>query len=316
MVKNRLDIVEKLQAELPSLEAYRRQLLSQQQRKSLYILIPGGIVIALLTTYLWQFMGWVALATVILPFFFVALILFEYLKFLTPRLQNELQQALGDKILGYAYPDWTFQADDHMDTKPFVAMGVLNEYKHWEASNLMEGQLGDITFAFCHLLVYEQEREESDPSFNGLLLLFDYHKSFEGKTIVVRDSAQSLLGTYLGKKVQELGWKGLQLVYLEDPVFEKLFAVYGDDQVTSRYILTMSMMQNLIKLRQKYGEHLAVSFMDGKVAVAIDHVYLYKTNIESSIHLDAAVDQFLRPIAMVQDIIDTLQLNTRIWTKQ
>ena len=305
-----------MQAELPSLEACRKQLLLQKQQKSLYILIPGVILLVLLTGYLWQFMGWVALATVVIPLFFIVLILFEYLKFLTPRLQKQLQQVLGEKVLGHAYPDWTFQADDHLDLKTFEVMGVANGYKLREASNLVTGQVGDTAFAFCHLLVYGHEKDESEPFFNGLLLVFDYHKDFEGKTVVVRDSAQALLGTYLGKKIQEFGWKGLELVYWEDPIFEQLFAVYGDDQITSRYILTPSMMQNLITLRYKYGEQVAFSFVDGKVAVAIDHVYLYKTYIESPIHLEAAVDQFLRPIEMVRDVIQTLQLNTRIWTKE
>lgn len=314
-MKNRVEIVEKMQTELPRLEVCRKQLLLQKQQKSLYILIPGGILVVLLTAYLWQFMGWVALATLVMPLFFIVLILFEYLKLLTPRLQKQLQQVLGDKVLGHAYPDWTFQANDHLDLQTFEAMGVANGYKFREASNLVTGQFGDTAFAFCHLLVYGQEKDESDPFFNGLLLVFDFHKSFAGKTVVVRDSAQALLGTYLGKKVQEFGWKGLDLVYLEDPIFEQLFAVYGDDQIASRYILTPSMMENLITLRDKYGEQVAFSFIDGKVAVAIDHVYLYKTYIESPIHLQAAVDQFLRPIEMVQDVIQTLQLNTRIWTK-
>ena len=315
MVKSRAEIAEKIQVELPSLEARRKQLLLQKQQKSLYLLIPGGVGLVLLTGYLWQFMGWVALATVVLPLFFVVLLLFEYHKWLTPRLQRQLQQAIGDKILGQAYPNWTFQADEHLDLQTFEAMGVANGYKLREASNLITGQFGDTAFTFCHLLVYGQEKEESDPFFNGLLLVFDYHKSFKGKTVVVRDSAQAILGTYLGKKVQEFGRKGLKLVYLEDPVFEQLFAVYGDDQITSRYILTTSMMENLITLRYKYGEEIAFSFIDGKVAVAIDHVYLYKTYIESPIHLEAAVDQFLRPMEMVRDVIETLQLNTRIWNK-
>ena len=315
MVKSRAEIAEKIQVELPSLEARRKQLLLQKQQKSQYLLIPGGVGLALLTGYLWQFMGWVALATVVLPLFFVVLLLFEYHKWLTPRLQRQLQQAIGDKILGQAYPNWTFQADEHLDLQTFEAMGVANGYKLREASNLITGQFGDTAFTFCHLLVYGQEKEESAPFFNGLLLVFVYHKSFKGKTVVVRDSAQAILGTYLGKKVQEFGRKGLKLVYLEDPVFEQLFAVYGDDQITSRYILTTSMMENLITLRYKYGEEIAFSFIDGKVAVAIDHVYLYKTYIESPIHLEAAVDQFLRPMEMVRDVIETLQLNTRIWNK-
>jgi len=69
-------------------------------------------------------------------------------------------------------------------------------------------------------------------------------------------------------------------------------------------------------LRQRYGEEIFFSFVDGKIAVAINHVYLYQNNIESRIHLEASVDQFLKPIEITKDVIDTLQLNTRIWSRE
>lgn len=315
MKTKRVEIVDKLRLELPKLEGGRKDLLSQKRRKVSYVLVPGGIALCLFIGYMWPIMGGVTLGMAFIPLFFLVLFLSEFLKFHTPRLQKRLQQSIGESILRQLYPAWTFQADHHLELGSFKELGVVNNAQRYDGSNLVTGKHGDTEFAFCHLHVYQVDRDESSPSFNGLLLVFDFNKDFRGKTLVIRDQAQKMLGSYLGKKVQEFGWRGLKLVYLEDTIFEKFFAVYGRDQIESRYILTPQMMQNLIQLRRKYGEYISFSFVDGKVAVAIDHVYLYQTNIESPIHLEAAVDQFLRPVEIVRDVIDTLQLNTRIWTK-
>lgn len=68
----------------------------------------------------------------------------------------------------------------------------------------------------------------------------------------------------------------------------------------------MSMMQNLIILCYKYGEEVVFFFLDGKVVVVIDYVYLYKMYIESFIYFEVVVDQFLRLIEMVRDVIEIL----------
>ena len=49
----------------------------------------------------------------------------------------------------------------------------------------------------------------------------------------------------IGQKLQSFttAFSKRQLIKLEDPEFEKLFAVYGDDQIEARYILTPALMQ-------------------------------------------------------------------------
>ena len=48
---------------------------------------------------------------------------------------------------------------------------------------------------------------------------------------------------------------------LEDPTFNKAFAVFGSDQVEAREILTPTFMQQLVDLESAYsGAHLRYAF--------------------------------------------------------
>lgn len=316
MTTKRAAVLHKLQLELPELEAKRKSLLALKRKKLSMLLIPSGGLALLLVWWMVKEMGPGGLGGLAILSGLMVMVISEYLKFFAPRWKKELHQSIGGAILKQLYPSWTFNASNHLALGAFRELGVVQGSPRWDGSNLITGNYGDTAFSFCHLHVYHQDKDDNTPPFNGLLLVFDFHKSFKGKTLVVRDQAQNILGSYLGKKVQEFGWRGLELVYLEDPMFEKFFAVYGDNQITSRYILTPQMMQKLIQLRQRYGEEIFFSFVEGRVAVAINHVYLYQNNIESPIHLAASVDQFIKPVEIAKDVIDTLQLNTRIWSKE
>ena len=71
------------------------------------------------------------------------------------------------------------------------------------------------------------------------------NKRFKGKTVVRKDSG--IIGNWFKKK-----FSSLKNVKLEDPNFEKMFEVYSDDQVESRYLLTVTFMERLKELAETF----------------------------------------------------------------
>ncbi|MCS3227875.1 DUF3137 domain-containing protein [Parabacteroides distasonis] len=53
---------------------------------------------------------------------------------------------------------------------------------------------------------------------------------------------------------------GAKFVHLEDPEFERHFAVYADDEVEARMVLTPAMMRKLTALRKSFSRDLMLSF--------------------------------------------------------
>ncbi len=78
--------------------------------------------------------------------------------------------------------------------------------------------------------------------FQGLVIDIGFPKNFQGKTLLIKD------GGTIGNFFEGDDFKGLQRISLEDPEFEKIFQVFGSDQVEARFLLTTAFMERLLSL--------------------------------------------------------------------
>lgn len=152
--------------------------------------------------------------------------------------------------------------------------------------------------------------------FKGLFFIGDFHKHFNGLTVVLPDVAEASFG-WLGQKLQEMNFSAPgELVKLEDPEFEKRFVVYATDQIEARYILSPSLMRRIVEFRDRLGDQCFLSFLGGTVYVAIKPSRdLFEPSIFKPIDYDCCWHIY-EDIALALGIIQELNLNTRIWTKQ
>jgi Protein of unknown function (DUF3137) len=151
--------------------------------------------------------------------------------------------------------------------------------------------------------------------FKGLFFVGDFNKYFQGQTLVVPDHTERYLGS-LAQDLQALNTQRGQLVKLEDPEFEKLFAVYSTDQIEARYILSTSLMQHLVDFTKKSRRDTFVSFINDKIYIAIKYdedlfePKLFKTMIDFE-----PIREYFETLQLMMGVVEELNLNRRIWTK-
>jgi hypothetical protein len=151
--------------------------------------------------------------------------------------------------------------------------------------------------------------------FKGLFFVGDFNKHFQGHTIVVPDHTERYLGT-LAQDLQALNQQRGQLVKLEDPEFEKLFVVYGTDQIEARYILSTSLMQRLVDFTKKVHRETFVSFINNKIYIAIKYDEdLFEPKLFKNMVDFAPVREYFETLQLMMGIVEELNLNRRIWTK-
>ena len=152
--------------------------------------------------------------------------------------------------------------------------------------------------------------------FRGLFFIADFNKYFNTRTVVLPDAAEKLFGKF-GQTLQSISMGRGTLIRLEDPVFEKEFCVYGDDQIEARYILTPGLMQRIVAFKRKWNTAVYLSFRDSKVYIAIR---MYKNLFETRIFRPVAdysfIENNLRFLILLTEIVEDLNLNARIWTKE
>ncbi|WP_448574392.1 DUF3137 domain-containing protein [Trichothermofontia sp.] len=161
--------------------------------------------------------------------------------------------------------------------------------------------------------------------FKGVFFIADFNKHFQGRTIVLPDHLESAWGG-MGSWLQSLmpkrniGAMPGELVKLEDPTFERLFAIYSTDQIEARYILSTSLMQRLVEFHDRVGKPLALSFIDSKLHLAIpNNKNLFEPPsiwFGSALMTQQEVQTYFDDIKLAAAIVEDLNLNRRIWTKQ
>ncbi len=116
-----------------------------------------------------------------------------------------------------------------------------------------------------------------------------------------------------------LNQKNLCTNAMEDPEFERFFDVYGEDQIETRYILSTSLMERITRLKQKLKEQgagsIRLSFVDSQLFIAIElgrsflNIPIFRRF--SYVHL---LDYY-EDLKTLYDVVEELNLNTRIWSK-
>lgn len=182
----------------------------------------------------------------------------------------------------------------------------------YHTEDLIKGQV-EKTFFKCAEVHAKERRVTHDSKghrqetwvdiFRGFLFIADFNKNFNGYTVLKR---KSLFKIGKGERVK-----------LEDPVFEKSFDVYSTNQVEARYLLTPNMMEHLLELDRKFPGEITVSFNDSNVILAIpDRTNHFEATVWRSMLDKERLRQEFSTILSLISIVNDLNLNTRIWTKE
>jgi len=219
-----------------------------------------------------------------------------------------------DENLSYSpkscIPKSTFMLSRIFTTKP-------NRYK---GDDLVSGRIGATRIRFSELKAeYESgsgKNRHRHTVFRGIFFVGDFNKHFTGQTVVLPDTAEKLFGR-LGQKLQSLNIFRGKLIKLEDPEFESEFAVYGSDQIEARYILSTSLMARITDFKKKTGKKIHLSFVGSMVFVAVSYTRdLFEPRLFKTLLDFEPVRQYFEDLQLVIGIVDDLNLNTRIWSKE
>lgn len=235
----------------------------------------------------------------------------------TPRIRRELLR----RVVEFWDPSFRYFPDGSIARSEFDASRLFaGETIHrFGGEDLVRGRHGATEFRFSELrasrLRKRGKRVEEVPVFHGLFFVADFPKDFRGQTLVLPDRAERHLGAF-GRAFQALsGGAGLDLVQLEDPAFERVFAVYASDETEARYLLSPSLMQRILRFHDNTGAQLRVGFASGRLAMALPLAGdLFA--VDGAAPLDpATLRRWTGELLFAIGIVDELDLNTRIWSK-
>lgn len=314
---------------LRELEQQRTQQVNQFAQTTLWSVVIGGVVSFLLM--LAQFGVWslvplgIALTVIIVVYASKA-----------NQWRSDFKRRVMSRLVQHYNPNLSYHPERHISRNEYdLSMLFHNapDPDRFDGEDLIEGKIDktDIRLSELHTQ-YRQETYDSKGRreerwvtiFRGLFISADFHKHFQGVTLVLPDTEQSWLGGF-GQWLQslsaKLGNQPGELVKMEDPDFERLFKVFSTDQIEARYILTPSLIRRIVEFRNKANSPVRLSFIASRVFVAIPttHNHFEPPSLFAPANklLDPAViAQYFEELRFAAAVVDELNLNTRIWTKR
>ncbi len=235
----------------------------------------------------------------------------------------QLVQACAQEIGGHL----EYSAGMGISESEFRSSDLFRSPDRYASEDLIAGEIGKTAVRFSEVHAeYEQKqtdgkttRTEYHTIFQGLFYVADFNKNFEGATFVLPDTAEQIFGRF-GQSLQQLGaqfsFGARELVRLEDPEFERKFAVYSTDQIEARYILSPALMRRLLEFRAHCKTDIRIAFSGSNmiVAIPVSVGWLKAPSLSTPLTIES-LSLCLDQLRFACGIVAELDLNTRIWSK-
>lgn len=230
------------------------------------------------------------------------------------------------KIVKFCDPALTYSPGRGISESTFRRSDLFQRTPdRYRSEDLVKGSIGATSIEFSEVdAEYETRSRDSKGNtrrtyhaiFDGLFFVADFNKHFRTKTVVLPDVAERSLGRF-GKWLQSKNFARADLVHLEDPEFEREFVVYGEDQVEARYILSPALMRRILDFKRRTRSEVHISFVASNVYVAVSKSRdLFEPRMFRSLLDPAMCREYLDDLELAIGIVEDLDLNTRIWTKE
>lgn len=173
------------------------------------------------------------------------------------------------------------------------------------------------------------------PLFKGFLFIADFNKEFKSNTIL---KSKELL-TKFNSNDKKTFFKD-KSIKMENIDFNNKFEVFSEDEIETRYILSLKLMERILevqeklkkglvsynnsnaisnvvnKIKSKLNKSIEISFIDSEIYIMIPNEDTYLNLSLLSIQKNKnETKKFYETVTSLIGIVDILDLNTRIWSK-
>ncbi|MFN2394063.1 MAG: DUF3137 domain-containing protein [Bacteroidales bacterium] len=238
---------------------------------------------------------------------------------------TDFKQKIIEPIVKFVSPDLTYEPKNYVGSDSFQRSRIfLNRVDRYSGDDMVHGKLDKTQLWFSEVKA-EYKTTTTDNKgrtkttwhtiFKGLFFIADFNKNFQTSTVVLPNRlGKGFLADFF-KKINFS--RREKLVKLEDPDFNNQFVVYGDDQVEARYVLSTSLMRRITEFGEKHPNNLYISFVNSFLYVAIAYSKnLFEPSYFKKMTRLSLVQEYFEDIQLAVSIVEDLNLNNRIWTKQ
>lgn len=222
------------------------------------------------------------------------------------------------KILNLIAPEMAYTPEACVRAEDFKA-SKLYEFDRWSGSDLFAGKYGGAHIRFSEfkaeaLRESGRRRRVWKTTFKGVFFVADLQRKFTGRTYVLPDLAERMLGKFFGGIVHSLkdaGWGRGEAIRLEnDPEFESRFAVFSTDPEEAMLRLTPELTSRMCAMYDRCGGMIGFAFINSDIYIAMPS----ETN-RFELHAKGSfrdVERLVEEIGTFLIIVDIMELTDQL----
>lgn len=226
-----------------------------------------------------------------------------------------------EKLVSFVEPSLFYEKNSSITKYEYDSSFLFPAHvDRYSGDDKIEGKVDGVNIKFSELHTQKKKKTSKGQTyyediFRGLFFIADFNKHFVGKTVVFPDKTQRYLG-FMSEFFQSFSGHG-ELVKLDNPEFEREFVVYTSDQIEARYILSHSLMENILKLKQIVKKDISLSFYGSKVYIALHfNMAIFEPHIYKKVANFDAIKSYFETINLIVQIVKVLNLDMKIWSKK
>lgn len=291
---------EKIHPLLKSLEARRRALVAQAQTRAqiaaFLCLLIGIVLVALLVAK--------GLSSVLLiPLLAIGLVVHWShgpKRSYHDRIKSEIFPAVvsffGEsfKYLPRGANPTKLQALKSLDLLPKHDSHTLDDY--------VSGVYKGVSVEFTELALTIRKDKKDVTVFDGMVLTLGLKRTLKSRILLRQD--KGALGNFFRAAP-------MPRVRLEDPEFEKMFEVYGGDQIESRTVLTPRFMECLRSLAIRFGGQMECTMVGNKLIALLptdEDYFAVRADLQVPVVLKDEIEGIRNDMELILELVDRLQL--------
>jgi hypothetical protein len=178
------------------------------------------------------------------------------------KLSNEYARKYKARVLpelAKSFGALTYRHAVEPDLTQLKAEGVFRKFDHVTADDEFHGTHRNLPISIVELKLEVRSGKNTQTVFDGLLMTLDLPRDTAAVTAVISDA-----GSW-GNFADRMKAQHRERVRLEDPVFEKVYEVYGTDQIAARALLNPAFMERMLKLGELPDFGLPLALCSGRV---------------------------------------------------
>lgn len=306
---------ESMQQELRTLEEQRLSLLQHLRTRALILALLALFGLVVLHQYAhFSFLQALLLSVFSAAFLFAILYRREKVGF-----DLLFKTSVIEKLIHFIDPSLCYTTQEKIAESAYRQSELFIEsYDRYEGSDLVSGQIEQVNVRFSCLHVEKKERDRENKEhwndvFQGIFFMAEFNKPFHTKTVVLPDFAEKTLGV-LGSWMQSLNSTRGKLIKLDHVAFEKLFVVYADDPIESRYILSHALMEKIVDFQHKMNKPIYLSFVNAYIYIAIPYTKsMFEPILTRSLMEFTYIKEYFELLNTMIGIVEELKLNEKLW---